>query len=219
MSASTGTSRAQEGADAAADRRHGAAPVRRARLRGRDGRRGRARGRRRPRRRSSTTSRPRRTSSTAASRPSRRSCWRRSASASRASPCSPRSGLSCSASAACSRWATRRGRRGDPADADRHARDHREPGAARARAPGLRPLRGGARGLIAGRGRRRGRTRSSPAPSRTPSWALHRALIGYVRERVAAGASASQIRRGVRAQAKRAFARLEDGLGEYAVKA
>jgi AcrR family transcriptional regulator len=48
---------------------------------------------------------------------------------------------------------------------------------------------------------------------------LHRALIGYVRERVAAGASASQIRRGVRAQAKRAFARLEAGLGEYAVKA
>jgi AcrR family transcriptional regulator len=47
---------------------------------------------------------------------------------------------------------------------------------------------------------------------------LHRALIAYVRERVAAGASASQIRRGVRAQAKRAFARLDDGLGEYAVK-
>ena len=48
---------------------------------------------------------------------------------------------------------------------------------------------------------------------------LHRALIAYVRERVAGGASASQIRRGVRTQAKRAFARLEDGLGEYAVKA
>ncbi len=47
---------------------------------------------------------------------------------------------------------------------------------------------------------------------------VHRALIAYVRERVAVGASASQIRRGVRAQAKRAFARLEDGLGEYAVK-
>jgi AcrR family transcriptional regulator len=46
---------------------------------------------------------------------------------------------------------------------------------------------------------------------------LHRALIAYVRERVVAGASASQIRRGVRAQAKRAFARLGDGLGGYAV--
>ena len=80
-------------------------------------------------------------------------------------------------------------------------------------------LRGGARRPDRGRGRCRGRTRSSPAPSRTPCVGLHRALIAYVRERVAVGASASQIRRGVRAQAKRAFARLEDGLGEYAVKA
>ena len=47
---------------------------------------------------------------------------------------------------------------------------------------------------------------------------LHRALIAYVRDRVAAGERASQIRRGVRAQAKRAFAQLESGLGEYAVK-
>ena len=47
---------------------------------------------------------------------------------------------------------------------------------------------------------------------------LHRALIAYVRDRVAAGERASQIRRGVRLQAKRAFAQLESGLGEYAVK-
>ena len=47
---------------------------------------------------------------------------------------------------------------------------------------------------------------------------VHRALIDYVRERALAGAPASQIAREVRIQAKRAFAQLERGLGDYAVK-
>jgi AcrR family transcriptional regulator len=47
---------------------------------------------------------------------------------------------------------------------------------------------------------------------------VHRALIGYSRERALAGAPASRIARELRAQAERAFARMEDGLGEYAVK-
>jgi len=44
---------------------------------------------------------------------------------------------------------------------------------------------------------------------------VHRALIDYVRERALAGAPASQIARQVRIQAKRAFAQLERGLGDY----
>jgi AcrR family transcriptional regulator len=47
---------------------------------------------------------------------------------------------------------------------------------------------------------------------------VHRALIDYVRRRTLAGARAPEIGREVRAQAKRAFARLESGLGDYAVK-
>jgi len=47
---------------------------------------------------------------------------------------------------------------------------------------------------------------------------VHRALIDYVRERTLAGAGAATIGRGVRAEAKRAFARLERGLDGYAVK-
>ena len=47
---------------------------------------------------------------------------------------------------------------------------------------------------------------------------VHRALIAYVRERALAGARASEIRREVRAEARRAFAELERGLGDYAVK-
>jgi hypothetical protein len=47
---------------------------------------------------------------------------------------------------------------------------------------------------------------------------VHRALIDYVRERTLAGASAPEISREVRAQAKRAFRRLEHGLGDYAIK-
>jgi len=44
----------------------------------------------------------------------------------------------------------------------------------------------------------------------------HRALIEYVRRRTLAGDSAAAIGRGVRAEAKRAFALLGEGLGEYA---
>jgi AcrR family transcriptional regulator len=47
---------------------------------------------------------------------------------------------------------------------------------------------------------------------------VHRALIDYSRERTLAGARASRIARELRAQAKQAFARLERGLGNYAVK-
>ena len=48
---------------------------------------------------------------------------------------------------------------------------------------------------------------------------VHRALIDFVRRRALAGARAPQIARELRVQAKRAFARLEGGLGDYAVKA
>jgi len=47
---------------------------------------------------------------------------------------------------------------------------------------------------------------------------VHRSLIDYVRERTLAGARASQISRGVRAQAKKAFAQLEEGLADFAVR-
>jgi AcrR family transcriptional regulator len=47
---------------------------------------------------------------------------------------------------------------------------------------------------------------------------VHRSLIDYVRERTIAGARASQISRGVRAQAKNAFAQLEEGLADFAVR-
>jgi AcrR family transcriptional regulator len=47
---------------------------------------------------------------------------------------------------------------------------------------------------------------------------VHRSLIDYVRERTMAGARASQISRGVRAQAKTAFAQLEEGLADFAVR-
>jgi hypothetical protein len=46
---------------------------------------------------------------------------------------------------------------------------------------------------------------------------LHRALIDLVRRRTLEGAEAAAIRREVRAEAKRGFARLERGLGDYAV--
>ena len=46
--------------------------------------------------------------------------------------------------------------------------------------------------------------------------ALNRALIDYVRARARAGARSSEIGPGVRAQAERAFALLERGLGDYA---
>jgi AcrR family transcriptional regulator len=44
---------------------------------------------------------------------------------------------------------------------------------------------------------------------------LHRALIDDVRQRALAGASATQLRRRVKAQARRALAQLEHGLGDY----
>jgi AcrR family transcriptional regulator len=47
---------------------------------------------------------------------------------------------------------------------------------------------------------------------------VHRSLIDYVRERTMAGARASQISRGVRAQAKQAFGQLEEGLADFGVR-
>jgi AcrR family transcriptional regulator len=47
---------------------------------------------------------------------------------------------------------------------------------------------------------------------------VHRALIDSVRERTLAGARAPEIAREIRAQGRRAFARLERGLGDYGVK-
>ena len=47
---------------------------------------------------------------------------------------------------------------------------------------------------------------------------VHRILIDYVRERTLAGASAREVAIEVRAKAKRAFALLEKGLGDYGVK-
>jgi AcrR family transcriptional regulator len=47
---------------------------------------------------------------------------------------------------------------------------------------------------------------------------VHRALIDYTRERALAGARASQVARELRPQASQAFAQLERGLGDYAVK-
>jgi AcrR family transcriptional regulator len=47
---------------------------------------------------------------------------------------------------------------------------------------------------------------------------LHRALIAYVREQALTGASAARIRREVRAEAERAVAQLERGLGGFGVR-
>ena len=44
---------------------------------------------------------------------------------------------------------------------------------------------------------------------------VHRALVGYARRRVVAGARQPRLARDVRAQATRALALLEQGLGEY----
>ena len=46
---------------------------------------------------------------------------------------------------------------------------------------------------------------------------LHRALIDHVRELALEGASAARIRRSVRAEAERAIAQLERGLGDFGV--
>jgi AcrR family transcriptional regulator len=47
---------------------------------------------------------------------------------------------------------------------------------------------------------------------------VHRALVDYARRRVVTGARHPSLARDVRAQADRALARLEQGLGRYAVK-
>jgi AcrR family transcriptional regulator len=47
---------------------------------------------------------------------------------------------------------------------------------------------------------------------------IHRSLIDYVRRRTVEGGKAPEIAREVRREAKRAFARLERGLADYAVK-
>jgi len=57
-----------------------------------------------------------------------------------------------------------------------------------------------------------------PAAAANALIGVHRSLIDYVRGRALAGARASQISRGVRAQGKQAFALLEDGLADLAVR-
>jgi AcrR family transcriptional regulator len=47
---------------------------------------------------------------------------------------------------------------------------------------------------------------------------IHRSLIDYVRRRTLEGATAPEVGREVRREAKRAFTRLEQGFGNYAVK-
>jgi AcrR family transcriptional regulator len=47
---------------------------------------------------------------------------------------------------------------------------------------------------------------------------VHRALVDYARRQIVAGARNPRLARSVRAQGKRALARLVDGLGDYAVK-
>jgi AcrR family transcriptional regulator len=47
---------------------------------------------------------------------------------------------------------------------------------------------------------------------------IHRSLIDYVRRRTLEGASAPEVGREVRREAKRAFTRLEQGLGDYAIR-
>jgi AcrR family transcriptional regulator len=56
-----------------------------------------------------------------------------------------------------------------------------------------------------------------PVVAATALLGAHRALIDYVRRRTLAGDSAAAISRGVRAEAKRALARLERGLRDYAM--
>jgi AcrR family transcriptional regulator len=57
-----------------------------------------------------------------------------------------------------------------------------------------------------------------PTVAATALLGAHRALIDYVRRRTLAGDSAAAIARGVRAEAKKAFALLGAGLGDYARK-
>jgi AcrR family transcriptional regulator len=48
---------------------------------------------------------------------------------------------------------------------------------------------------------------------------MHRSLVAYTRTRVLEGTPQPRLRRDVRAQADRAFERLERGLGDYAIRA
>ena len=48
--------------------------------------------------------------------------------------------------------------------------------------------------------------------------ATHRALVGYVRGRVGAGLTGERLAEEYRSQVRRAFARLDRGLGDYAVR-
>jgi AcrR family transcriptional regulator len=57
-----------------------------------------------------------------------------------------------------------------------------------------------------------------PRAAANSLFGVHRALIDYARQRTLAGARASEIAREVHAQSKKAFALLERGLGDYAVK-
>jgi AcrR family transcriptional regulator len=47
---------------------------------------------------------------------------------------------------------------------------------------------------------------------------VHRALVGYTRRRILDGTPQPRLQRDVRAQADRAFERLREGLGDYALK-
>ncbi len=58
-----------------------------------------------------------------------------------------------------------------------------------------------------------------PLSAASALMATHRALVRYVRSRVLAGARGKRLADEYRAQARRAFARLERGLAGYAVKA
>jgi len=49
--------------------------------------------------------------------------------------------------------------------------------------------------------------------------AAHRGLVAHTRQQVAAGRRGAQLAEDFRTQARRAFARLEKGLGDYAVRA
>jgi hypothetical protein len=57
-----------------------------------------------------------------------------------------------------------------------------------------------------------------PRVAATALMGVHRALIDYTRQRIGAGQLSPRLPRDVRAQAERAFALLEQGLGNYGVK-
>ena len=163
------------------------------------------------------TSPPRRTSSTAGSRRSRRSCWPRSASASRESRPSMPSAFPASTARSLRPGRKRRCPRGHGPSQDDQPRDHGESGPARTGARGVRPVRR-LPGSAAGRrnGRRGGRCRAGGRAN--AMLGVHRAMIDYVRRRTAAGSEAPEIARATRRQTKRALALLEAGLGDYARK-